>query len=50
MASAAADGAYEAVELPSFAVGDYVENVLNVGQGSYDWYVSVPPAGEDTSI
>ena len=44
----AADGTYEAVELPSFAVGDYVENVLNVGQGSAHWHVSVPPAGEDT--
>jgi photosystem II stability/assembly factor-like uncharacterized protein len=43
-----ADGTYDPVELPSFAVGEYVENVLDVGQGSYDWHLSVPPAGDDT--
>ena len=45
---AAADGPYEPIELPSFAVGEYVDNVLDVGQGSYDWHLSVPPAGDDT--
>jgi hypothetical protein len=42
------DGSYEAIELPSFRVGDYVDNVLDVAQAAYDWYVALPPAGDDT--
>lgn len=45
---ASADGSYELIELPSFAVGEYVDNVLGVGQAAYDWHLSVPPAGDDT--
>jgi photosystem II stability/assembly factor-like uncharacterized protein len=45
---ASADGPFEPVELPSFGVGEYVENVLGVGQASYDWHLSIPPAGDDT--
>jgi photosystem II stability/assembly factor-like uncharacterized protein len=45
---ATADGPYDPVDLPSFPVGEYVENVLGVGQASYDWHLSVPLAGEDT--
>lgn len=45
---AGADGTYDPVELPSFPVGEYVEDVLDVGQGSYDWHLSIPPAGDDT--
>lgn len=42
------NGTFEPVELPSFAVGEYVENVLDVGQGSYDWHLSIPPERDDT--
>jgi photosystem II stability/assembly factor-like uncharacterized protein len=42
------DGPFEPIELPSFRVGEYVDNVLDVGQAAYDWYVSVPQAGDDT--
>src|SRR6266540_5025696 len=45
---ASADGPYELIELPSFAVGEYVDNVLGVGQAAYDWHLSVSPAGDDT--
>jgi photosystem II stability/assembly factor-like uncharacterized protein len=44
---AAADGPWEEVELPSFGLGDYVEDVLDVAQAMYDWYVAVPPGGAD---
>jgi photosystem II stability/assembly factor-like uncharacterized protein len=44
----AADGPFEQVELPTFAVGEYVEHVLDVGQAAYDWYVAVPPDRDDT--
>ena len=43
-----ADGPFEPVELPSFGVGEYVENVLSVAQASYDWHLSVPLARDDT--
>lgn len=42
------DGPYEPIELPSFRVGEYIDNVLDVRQAAYDWYVAVPPAGDDT--
>jgi photosystem II stability/assembly factor-like uncharacterized protein len=43
-----ADGSFEPVELPSFGIGEYVENVLDVAQASYDWHLSVPLARDDT--
>jgi len=43
-----ADGAFEQIELPSFSVGDYVDDVFSVGQAAYDWYLAVPPGGDDT--
>lgn len=43
-----ADGAFEQIELPSFSVGDYVDDVLSVGQAAYDWVLAVPPGGDDT--
>jgi photosystem II stability/assembly factor-like uncharacterized protein len=42
------DGPYEPIELPSFRVGEYIDNVFDVRQAAYDWYVVVPPAGDDT--
>jgi photosystem II stability/assembly factor-like uncharacterized protein len=44
----AEEGPYEPIQLPSFPVGEYVDNVLDVGQAAYDWHVSVPPVGDDT--
>jgi photosystem II stability/assembly factor-like uncharacterized protein len=46
---AGSDGSFDPVELPSFALGDYVENVLNVAQAAYDWHLSVPPT-DDTTV
>jgi photosystem II stability/assembly factor-like uncharacterized protein len=43
-----ADGSFEPVELPSFGIGEYVENVFDVAQASYDWHLSVPPVRDDT--
>jgi photosystem II stability/assembly factor-like uncharacterized protein len=45
---AADNGPFEAIELTSFSVGEYVDDVFSVGQASYDWYVAVPPGGDDT--
>jgi photosystem II stability/assembly factor-like uncharacterized protein len=45
---AAADGVFEQIELPSFSVGDYVDDVFSVGQASYDWCLAVPSGGDDT--
>ena len=44
-----ADGSFDPIELPSFPVGEYIENVLDVGQGSYDWHLSLPPRGTTPS-
>jgi hypothetical protein len=44
----AEEGPYELIQLPSFPVGEYVDNVLDVGQAAYDWHVSVPLVGDDT--
>jgi photosystem II stability/assembly factor-like uncharacterized protein len=41
-------GPYAPIELPSFGVGEYIDNVFDVRQAAYDWYVAVPPAGDDT--
>jgi photosystem II stability/assembly factor-like uncharacterized protein len=45
---AAADAAYTPIDLPSFPVGDMVENVLDIGQASYDWHLSLPFTDDDT--
>ncbi len=34
-------------KLPSFGVPPYLDDVLSVDQAAYDWYVAVPPAGDD---
>ena len=44
----AANGTFTPIDLPSFGIGEYVDNVLDVAQAAYDWHVSVPPAGDDT--
>jgi photosystem II stability/assembly factor-like uncharacterized protein len=45
---AAADSDFEQIELPSVRLGDYVDNIFDVGQAAYDWYVAVPGGGDDT--
>ena len=47
----AADGdSFEQIDLPSFRLGEYIDNVFDVGQAAYDWYVAVPLTGDDTVI
>jgi photosystem II stability/assembly factor-like uncharacterized protein len=45
---AAEDDAFEPIDLPATRLGQYVDNIFDVGQAAYDWYVAVPPAGDDT--
>ena len=43
----AAGQPFVSVALPSFPIPPYVEDILDVGQASYDWYVAVPPGSAD---
>jgi photosystem II stability/assembly factor-like uncharacterized protein len=42
------NGSWDPVDLPSFALGELVDNVLSVDQAFYDWYVAVPAGRDDT--
>jgi photosystem II stability/assembly factor-like uncharacterized protein len=45
---ASPEGSFAPIELPTFGVPPYLRNVLDVGQASYDWHLSVPLAEDDT--
>ncbi|MEU4291756.1 hypothetical protein AB0E63_26310 [Kribbella sp. NPDC026596] len=36
------------IDLPSFRLGQLVDDVLDVDQAFYDWYVAIPGDGDDT--
>lgn len=44
---AAADGPFRAVALSAFPIPPYVDDILDVDQAFYDWYVAVPPGSAD---
>jgi photosystem II stability/assembly factor-like uncharacterized protein len=42
-----AGGDWQPIDLPSFPLGELVENVLSVKQARYDWYVAAPLDRDD---
>jgi photosystem II stability/assembly factor-like uncharacterized protein len=43
-----ANGPWDSIDLPSFSLGDLVDDVLAVDQAAYDWYLAVPNDRDDT--